>query len=50
MSTTTSSRKGSSRKRGGRFSPIPLLVAIIVLAMLGYFYLSLHGPILVHFW
>ena len=44
----TRSRK--SRSKGGRFNPIPLLVAVIVLALLGYFFLSVHGPILIHRW
>jgi len=50
--TYTRRRKPQRKARGRswRFNPIPLLVAVIVLALLGYFFLSAHGPILIHLW
>jgi len=39
-----------ARKKGRSFNPIPLLVTLIALALLGYFFLSVHGPIMIHLW
>ena len=50
MAKATYSRRGRARRRGWRFSLTPILVAVIVLALLGYFFLSAHGPILIHHW
>lgn len=50
MAKASYTRSGKSRRKGWRFNPTPLLVAVIVLALLGYFFLSAHGPILIHLW
>ena len=54
MVKTTYTRRGKTqtkaRKKGRSFNPIPLLVALIALALLGYFFLSAHGPIMIHLW
>jgi len=42
--------KGKARGRSWYFNSIPLLVALIVLALLGYLVLSVHGPIMIHLW
>ncbi len=39
-----------TRKRRWNLKPTPLLIAVIVLALLGYLYLSAHGPILIRLW
>lgn len=47
-SRSKTSRSKNSKRRG--WDPTLVLVVIIGFCVLGYLYLSAHGPILIHLW
>lgn len=50
MARAVSSRRGKPRKKARGFNPMPLLITLLFFALLGYLFLSVHGPILIHLW
>lgn len=43
-------KRSSNKKKNRGWDPTPWLVALLVLSLIGYLYLSVHGPILIHLW